>query len=1133
MSRQPIELFRPSSRSSSPADYEAFANPEEYDRWIENGRPHRGPPPARRRNERERPDECFASSSSGRSYIPPRYGYSRGNAQGDSSSGRDEQDSREHLRRPAPSRYFDQPAPPRGDDRAPPRGNHLDRPPPTYPYHGSPLPRHERDPPPHMLQRGDFRPDPLTVPRRPLQDDAYRSGRDDFGEAGPSRPSYTYTNDPSASNGIPTHSSSSGGYVPPHTRRHLQQTSSPPPVRHQPFSASASSSRRPSPSPAPPPVTLPPSPYIDLSASCRTTSTTSRRLLVLDLNGALVYRTAHTGLARKSYPRPYLSAFLEYLFLPEPAGAKRPWEVFVWSSAQPHNVRSMVEKAFGPRWIEGVWDEEDMGRKNDREKGGEGRLLGVWARDQMGLDEADYGRKVQTVKDLRKVHDHLALSFDESNTVLLDDSPLKGVLQPWNQVVVPEYDREEWQSSKKVISREVMDSKNLDRILLGVVGILGELKNQDNIPFWIRSGGLALPGLEIDGQQELDPPRLESLPSQPDFVHWYQIPEVMETWVSRGKLELERKGIKIHPGDISGTQPDSGLSRERASPPRRQQRRWSPSRPASPILSSSDRVSPGVASPVRAASPSRPASPRPPSVPKQYRDLHTSSVIDQPREGQNAIDQAPDGIDHFSDGIDIPEDFIDDSQDATDLSQDEWRRFRAVDISLYLEDVADRPSSLDRQARRILRQAGNLLFRLGLHDSAPGAVKESDGTISSQWSRELRIWGRGQRFDHIDRVQMDRARSVLSLNEQQRLHFVKLNGENDPDILKAIDDTAKPLETFSIRLKNDWPGTQDAVREKITDTFQAAGLGDLTAAWNKSLKGSRKRKRAVERLLARDEEDSDRRVTRQFSQDREACGISRGLFNESHPANDRMQKKRRGDLSKSQCVLASNRKAEEMSAQDRFPEATSHPPVAGHKSSKADKLYLDGVHRLISQEQAFHAAPKKISRGKVEKTRLFMEEALVTGKVDEAVIEQGQEMLRSAGYNPVLRFRTTEWDRMMSDWARNSEDVKRRNGFRAKGKDRAPNITAEQREIALRKLRMEQSKREGRDGNLEEVMEDIQGEERQKGGPARADVTGHEDEKGALAGEGNGDIDRKVEDYEENVMNRRLAYPVIDRSVDM
>ena len=155
---------------------------------------------------------------------------------------------------------------------------------------------------------------------------------------------------------------------------------------------------------APPLIALPSKQYIELSKrkdDAVSSAKTTPKLLVLDLNGAIIYRTDRTTAERrKSYPRPYLSCLLEYLFLPEPlaeplaepdvSSRTRPWEVFVWSSAQPLNVRTMVELGFGTKWIEGVWDSESRHSKAEREKRGEGRLLGVWARDKMGLNEADY-----------------------------------------------------------------------------------------------------------------------------------------------------------------------------------------------------------------------------------------------------------------------------------------------------------------------------------------------------------------------------------------------------------------------------------------------------------------------------------------------------------------------------------------------------------------------------------------------------------------------------------------------------------------------------------------------------------------------------------------------------------------------
>ncbi|KAG6838205.1 hypothetical protein C0991_001081, partial [Blastosporella zonata] len=61
-----------------------------------------------------------------------------------------------------------------------------------------------------------------------------------------------------------------------------------------------------------------------------------------------------------------MPAFREYLF----HSSTRAWlDTMVWSSAQPHSVNDMVDKAF-----ESHKDE----------------LIAIWARDTLGLEEKDY-----------------------------------------------------------------------------------------------------------------------------------------------------------------------------------------------------------------------------------------------------------------------------------------------------------------------------------------------------------------------------------------------------------------------------------------------------------------------------------------------------------------------------------------------------------------------------------------------------------------------------------------------------------------------------------------------------------------------------------------------------------------------
>ncbi|KAG1727761.1 uncharacterized protein EDB91DRAFT_1034308, partial [Suillus paluster] len=183
----------------------------------------------------------------------------------------------------------------------------------------------------------------------------------------------------------------------------------------------------------------------------------SRKLLILDLNGTLLIRSQHsraqpkvthdgipTGPAprlRAVQPRPYIPAFCAYLF----ASETQEWlDTMVWSSAQPHSVADMVDKVFG-----------DFKSK----------LVAVWDRGSLGLSKEDYHRKALTTKDLTKPWTLLPLGTNPAEigvpseadciaeqaglapsvthsamtTLLLDDSPHKARLQPYNHVCIPEY----------------------------------------------------------------------------------------------------------------------------------------------------------------------------------------------------------------------------------------------------------------------------------------------------------------------------------------------------------------------------------------------------------------------------------------------------------------------------------------------------------------------------------------------------------------------------------------------------------------------------------------------------------------------------------------------------------------------
>lgn len=328
-----------------------------------------------------------------------------------------------------------------------------------------------------------------------------------------------------------------------------------------------------SPTPAPPPPPAEPDPaYMALSlqpSHIIDDPRASRKLLILDLNGTLLIRSQHSrARAKDGYggihtssaprlravqPRPYIPAFRAYLFAPE----TQEWlDTMVWSSAQPHSVADMVDRVFGDLKSE---------------------LVAVWDRKSLGLTKEDYHRKALTTKDLTKPWTLLPLGTSSTKiavpseadcaaeqaglassiahsamtTLLLDDSPHKARLQPYNHVCIPEYtssfrekDLQQFQHEKATRvpkPRKRKQTKNesvpdqtestdiplrssecdptvigststhvehssipippaerarissaepYDPTILAVIGILEEIKKQSSVAGWIQGGGL-------------------------------------------------------------------------------------------------------------------------------------------------------------------------------------------------------------------------------------------------------------------------------------------------------------------------------------------------------------------------------------------------------------------------------------------------------------------------------------------------------------------------------------------------------------------------------------------------------------------------------------------------------------------
>ena len=143
---------------------------------------------------------------------------------------------------------------------------------------------------------------------------------------------------------------------------------------------------------SPPPPQGPSSEYIVTAndpSHLLTDPESSRKLLVLDLNGTLLHRSPRSGKSvpryptsgqegfqprlRPVHPRPYLPSFKSYIFHP----SNKEWlDVMVWSSAQPHSVHDMVNKCF---------DDEKR------------HFVAVWARDTLGLPPHLYSTAISSI----------------------------------------------------------------------------------------------------------------------------------------------------------------------------------------------------------------------------------------------------------------------------------------------------------------------------------------------------------------------------------------------------------------------------------------------------------------------------------------------------------------------------------------------------------------------------------------------------------------------------------------------------------------------------------------------------------------------------------------------------------------
>ncbi|PKS05368.1 hypothetical protein jhhlp_008742 [Lomentospora prolificans] len=152
------------------------------------------------------------------------------------------------------------------------------------------------------------------------------------------------------------------------------------------------------------------------------TSTKQDLLVILDLNGTLLYRPKASKKPSSFVARPWAVEFVAYCV--------ENFTTVIWSSAQPRNVKAMVDKLL-PADIRG-------------------KLVAIWDRDRFDLDPRSYHNKVVCYKQLKIVWSDQVVSkahpnslrngrWTQANTVLIDDSPEKAKSEPYNHLEVPSF----------------------------------------------------------------------------------------------------------------------------------------------------------------------------------------------------------------------------------------------------------------------------------------------------------------------------------------------------------------------------------------------------------------------------------------------------------------------------------------------------------------------------------------------------------------------------------------------------------------------------------------------------------------------------------------------------------------------
>ncbi|KAJ6293855.1 hypothetical protein OIU76_022009 [Salix suchowensis] len=154
----------------------------------------------------------------------------------------------------------------------------------------------------------------------------------------------------------------------------------------------------------------------------------SKKLLILDVNGLLVdivsyvsvgYQANIEVFGKSVFKRPFCDDFLRFCF--------QKFDVGVWSSRTKRNLNPLIDFLFG----------------DSRHK-----LLFCWDQSHCtdtGFTTVENTSKPMFLKELKKLWEYLESiphlnkgEYDESNTLLLDDSPYKALCNPVHTAIFPQ-----------------------------------------------------------------------------------------------------------------------------------------------------------------------------------------------------------------------------------------------------------------------------------------------------------------------------------------------------------------------------------------------------------------------------------------------------------------------------------------------------------------------------------------------------------------------------------------------------------------------------------------------------------------------------------------------------------------------